>query len=687
MRASLRRIRKVAFLLLILTSVLIVFSFSPKVDAAVSITKMNPSSGNVGTSVELIANLTEENGGFQILFDTSLIVSGNATENIVNASFAVPEIPAGNYSITIIDITSGENESRPFEVLTSYFIQAVVPSSPKQLQENDTVPINLNITGGDASTTYSANVTVRTSTGTSFEKMLTFETSLAGSAEALLTYPDDFSTNANTHFVGDYVVFFNDTLDMDVFSVGLTNLTEYHRYEAVGVRAAYKPNENVTITLAGEDLNSSVNVTADSDGMVSYSNWTVPANASVGVYTVSVVSVSGTPTVKTPPDTQDFTVPGFTVNATAKNLAADPVPTVEIRAFEGGESVVNATTASNGLATLTLEIGNYTCEAYSRNQKVGEREVNVANVTSVEIVCNLTNLKIQTLALVNGTEVGIPEAGIFITPENETVTTDITGISIVRSLLPNVSYTLNVSRYGMPFNVTIIPQLLVNGSLAAWYNVTVFCPTLTLEVTVLKADGSPFKDSVVKVQEHLGGLEYSGSTNADGMTTFTPVFGEYDVQVYDSAGIKLNETIVNLFQNENRTISCSLYGLVFSVEVVDYFGQPISDVNVTLQGQGRETLSAKTEGDGKAIFNNVVGGSLEISVYLAGQTQPTAVQGVAVENSTTTQIKIGKYTVFAGFLVETSQLTIAVIIVLTLVVILSLEIYRMRRLNLKKSET
>lgn len=663
------------------------FSFSPKVSAEVRIISLDPSSGEVGASVQLTANITKENGPYEILFNSSLVASGNASGYWVNASFTVPEISGGNHSITIVDVTTEENNSRVFTVYTFYTLQVVVPRVPLQLQENDTVPIYLNMTGGDSSSPYVANITVQNPGGIAFVKMLTYETSPSGTANVALNYPNDFEGGATTNFVGNYMVFFNDTLELDTFFVGLTNSTEYHRSDVVDIRAAYMPYENVSITIAGKDILSSLNVTADSNGIVNYSNWTVPLNASVGTYNASIVSVSPSPTIKYPPDIQDFTVPGYAVNVTAKNLAGDPVPSVEIRAFADGQSLANATTGSTGLVTIKLETGNYTLGAYSKDQKVGELEPEIANVTSIDLACNLTNLRVRTIAVVDGIEIGVPEAGIFITPENKTVNTDITGTSVARSLLPNTSYTLNVSRYNMPFNITVIPDLLVDSSLVAWYDVTIFCPEKRLEVTVSKADGSSFNDAIVKIQERLGGIEYEGNTDASGAVTFTAVFGRYDVRVYDTSGIRLNETAVDLFEDQSVSVHCSLYGLEFSVKVVDYFGQPISGVTVTLRRDGSSPVSDKTEGEGTVTFGSLIGGNIEVAVYIGDQSEPTAAQGLTISNSTSTQIKIGKYTVLLGLLVETGQFAVALIIVSIVVVILLLEVYRTRRVRIQKSES
>jgi hypothetical protein len=60
-----------------------------------------------------------------------------------------------------------------------------------------------------------------------------------------------------------------------------------------------------------------------------------------------------------------------------------------------------------------------------------------------------------------------------------------------------------------------------------------------------------------------------------------------------------------------------------------------------------------------------------------------------VDGSKTIQIKIERYTMLAGLLVETSHLVTSIIIVVSVIVILSLEVYRRRRLKPKtgKSES
>ena len=74
-------------------------------------------------------------------------------------------------------------------------------------------------------------------------------------------------------------------------------------------------------------------------------------------------------------------------------------------------------------------------------------------------------------------------------------------------------------------------------------------------------------------------------------------------------------------------------------------------------------------------------------LYLGDSTQPIVTQGLTVQNSTTIQVKIDKYIVLGGLLVETSDFATILVIVLAIVFVLALEVYRFRRLKTKKSET
>ena len=681
-------IKEFTCLFLLLAAVMMPLSFLPDVGAAMSVSALNPSSGNVGTSVQVLSNLTTANGPYQVLFDDSIVAIGNASDTSVNASFVVPETFGGNHTATVVDVTTGGNASRTFTVTTSYSLRVVVPESPRQLQEGDSAAIWANVTGGDASKTYSANVSVVSPNNESFVKMVDVVTSSLGTGSASVSYPDGFSGN-RTRLVGNYGASFNDTLATGTFYVGLTNTTEYHRLQPVDVKAVYKPNENVTLTITGKAVNSSFNLTADPTGIVHSADFVIPSNASIGSYMVSIVSTSAEPTLKNPADAQSFTVPGFAVDVTAKNLAGDTVQTVEVKAFENGTAAGIVETNASGLAVLRLELGTFTLEGYYRTHKVGAHDdFEVTGPSAMDLPCNLTNIRMTVVAIADGNQLGIPEAEVYLTPENRSFTTDITGNVMVHSLLPNVRYTLNVSRHSTPFNFTVIPQLLAeDGTSVPWVNVTFVCPTYSMRVQVYKGEGQPLGSVVVKIQESLGGLYSQGNTNENGMVTFDSALGVYTVAVYDGSGLKLNETSVQLFQDQNVTLICSLYDLTVTVKVTDYFGQGLANVNVTLQRQGIGPLSKPTQGDGTATFNNVVGGEFQIAVYMGDQTDPIAAVEQTIGSSMTVQIKLDRFVSLGGLLVDTSQFAIAILTILTVMLVVVLEICRLRRARHQKVES
>ena len=306
-------------------------------------------------------------------------------------------------------------------------------------------------------------------------------------------------------------------------------------------------------------------------------------------------------------------------------------------------------------------------------------------------------MDIKVVAIVNGSEVGIPEADVTLMPENVTLTMDITGNVVAQSLLPNTTYTLNVSRYDTPFNVTTfiesssnntvngttsgtITSLLVGGNLEPYFNVTIGCPSYALQVQVFKADGQPFSNAVVEAQELVGGINYGGDTDPNGNLAFPNApFGEYNVEVLDNSGKELNSTTVDLFQDQNVTVNCNLFGLSISVTVTDYFGQPFANTNVTLQEGGGEQISSRTQGNGTVTFANLEGDSYSISVYLSDKGSPAIIENILVDGSTTVSLKMNRYVLLAGLPVETTQLAVALIIVLSVLLVLLLEVYRRRR--------
>jgi hypothetical protein len=94
-----------------------------------------------------------------------------------------------------------------------------------------------------------------------------------------------------------------------------------------------------------------------------------------------------------------------------------------------------------------------------------------------------------------------------------------------------------------------------------------------------------------------------------------------------------------------------------------------------------------TQGDGTAIFTNVVGGDFQIAVYMGDQSDPTAAVEQTIESSMTVQIKLDKFVSLGGFLIDTSQFAIALLVIVTVIVVVVLEVYRMKRARHQKIES
>jgi hypothetical protein len=638
---------------------------------------MTPTSGEVGSTVYLQANITTADGPFEVRFDTAVRASRSAVGNYVNTSFTVPEATAGNHTVMVLDQT-GQNATATFTVTTSYSLKAEVPVAPKQLQEGDSVSINANVTGGTASASYTVNVTVTAPTGVSYTNVTTILTSNVGSSNTMLTYPRDFSANANTGFTGTYRAHFNGTLANEAFFIGLTNSSQYHRHQTVDVKAMYASGENVTITIQGNIIYTSTTAQADSSGLVHYVNSTILSEASIGTYAVAIISISN-PTKKTAaPDVQSFTVPGYSVNITLLNLAEAPVPSIILKTTENGESISENIGNENGTVFLELEDGTYLCNATYGDVLVGQQALTITGELSFNLSCNLTSLNVIVM---DEYATKLPEVNIYMIPGNQTLTTDINGTAKMDSMLPNVTYTLNVSRYDMLFKTNLTIQSLPSTT---WYNLTIICPTMTLNINVTDARGRPVNDAAVEAQELLGGRYYSGTT-ANGAVSLNCPFGKYTVMVLIK-GVTVNETTVSLNETSvNLPIVCNSYGFDVSVRAVDYFGQPIPNVNVTLQrSEWRDSRLAG--GDGLATFGNTFGGDLNVTIRLAGQSEPSVVSSVSVDNSTPIEIKIDRYVLLAGMMVEASQLLAVVIVLIVAVLFLSVEVFRRRWRRPKENE-
>ena len=211
----------------------------------VNIYLVNPEDeGVVGQAVNLQGTIDTTNGEYEIWFDKKLVVSNSSEGYYVNTNFSIPALSEGDYTIKLRDVKKNVNATYPFTVLMAYYIEALEPSPPTQLQEGSDVVLNVKLTGARSGTSYYANVTVKLPSplSTGYSRLIELSvSSQEAAATAQVTYPHDaFQPEGSlTNYTGSYKVYFNETQQLaeDQFFVGFTDLSAYHRVQAVSIRA------------------------------------------------------------------------------------------------------------------------------------------------------------------------------------------------------------------------------------------------------------------------------------------------------------------------------------------------------------------------------------------------------------------------------------------------------------------
>jgi len=681
--------------------VLVVLAFfaampASRVSAEVTI-RLSPTEGPVGTLVSVTGQINTINGSYSILFDNSPVKNGSSTLNNVSDTFTVENTTSGNHEVRLLDILNG-TESSPlnFIVQREYVIKAITPEEPKQLQEGANVNILALITGGNASETlFHVSITVEdpaNGTYSSADDLIIADANGYGNLSKV--YPTDFNGgNQTTSFVGLYQMTLssgNDTIATGSFRIGLTNATEYHRFQTVDIKAInYTSGQHtVKITYDGETVfESAPNA---SDGMI-IANWTIPANASLGVYTVTI---QRKPLPKLVPDIQNFTVvsKSFTCEVRTLNLDNEPIEGVQIEAnnITGPVEGVKVTN-DEGIASLYLEATNYTFVAYwsaspALPARVGETPwinlaSNLTDTQAVNITCPLAHIKVAVKDY-EGTSMPYVEVHVNFTyigrldyaiSDSVLIETDPNGISEFRNMYTNIEYTIQAIRYDHAFETAVL-----NLTSTRWLNLT--APTYRLVINVFDRIGWPLQDAQVKVYEWsigLGDQALEKNTGASGQVDFNSTFGKYVVSVYKNSYLVNKTTLLLKEQPTTLTIHCKLYSLTLDVAVVDYLGQGIPNANVTIEREGVVLSSLNTGGNGLARFTELVGGKYKVYVHIGGKPQEITI--VDLQEPTTLTTRIAEVVSIAGLLTETSSFLTISLTLLVIAIFLSVLVYRRLR--------
>ncbi len=673
--------------LMIIASVFIPLQvFAQTTQLGVSIIQVTPSTltGPVGEKVNIQGTIYTPNSSYQIVFARNVVATGIADGFYVNANFTIPEVPSGTYSMTLRDVKININATEQFSVTTGYLLQA----SPQTPQEGSSVSITAKVAAAKQGVSYTAVVNVAAPGGSEFSKTLALGTpDQKGTASGTVTFPDSsFSPNGSqTNFAGAYQVYFNKSqnLAQTEFTVGFMGSTVVHRGDSISIHATgYKADETVTISASGSKGSfPSQDATASADGVVSTSI-SVPITAAIGDYTMRI---SGQTTSKAVADTQAFTVEGYTVKVQTVNLAGEVVPNVNVQALDpsSGQSS-NSTSGSDGIATFKLEKGNIVFTPIWNGVNLPPTNITIGGDSTVTLRCQLTDLKITVRS---ATGIAMPFVNIDVFYQYQATAgglksgsssgqTGPSGTFTFNSTLAGARYTINASLYGTVFNP--FNNTLSNLPVQATSEFVIVCPSVNMTLNVVDYNMQPIPNARIELIEVTNGLFSSVTTDSAGNVATQTTFGTYHAKVYKD-NILINQTNVQAFSNSQKQIRCTLYGIQVLVSVVDFFGSPISNANVSLIGPAEEKLTANTQGDGKATFTNVIGGNMQIIASVPSVDNAYQALTLTVNQPTTVQVKIEKYVSFGGMLVSTSTLLTIIIILVAVVLMVLVELLLLRR--------
>lgn len=664
---------------------------TPKVTADVTIFSINPVSGKVGEIITINATIETENGFYIVRWDETLNVTEGYAEGLtVQTWFIVPQTAGThegrNIPVELIDNATQHKDSTIFTLSTEYYIKAVTPPYPLQLQEGANTTLWINVTGGEPDTSYAANITVEDPANNTYVSLPTLTTNTTGYGEKYITYPTNFTVAAHTNYTGRYTVNFNETFAASEFSVGLTNATQYTLFQTVHIRAANYTHSAehawVNITYNGE-TRFSENVSAISSTI--QTNWTIPVSAHIGTYTVTVMNSTTPGTRKPVNDTQQFIVkkPVFAVQVKAENLNHEPVSNILVEAYNATNATATLEakpTNATGVATLLLEMANYTFKALMKDVEVGVLpNQNIIENKSLTLTCNLTIIKMLVID-----KAGTPMPFISLTvnynyttraramQETSTFATNYTGIWELRNVFTNISYVIEAQRYGHIFNQTFIE----NMPISSWFNITMTLPTYTTFIHVADSKNNPLEGVRVEAYEWSSGLgqpDQSGTTDSNGNITFSLTFGKYRVRVYKGEVLLNGKTIDLILNQSSFVLQLDTFNIDFTVTVIDYFGQPIPSAMVKVEQQTTvESVENITGPDGRVTFSDILGGDSRILIYVGGQL--SGIRNLYLTNSEQVTFNLNRYVVIAGYAVETSQFVTAIALaalIVTLIVALT----------------
>ncbi len=667
----------------------------------INIYLVTPTGGVAGQGVNVQGTIDTTNGTYELYMGARLLVTDKSEGYYVNANFSVPELPAGDYTLILRDVAKKQNATKTFTLRMGYNIAAIMPSAPAHLQEGDSVVLNVTLTGAKSGTAYSANITVELPEPlkTEYSRLITLTpASQTGTARAEVIFPSvEFQPSGSlTNYTGTYTAYFNKTilLASSQFFIAFTNASQYHRGESVSIRAiGYGAGQTATVKIVNQKTGSNVytaNVVASSEGVIT-SVWAVPSNAALGTYQATITPEG---IAKEVVDSQEFNVPGYPVQIRTLSLGGAMVRGVVVEAVDlATKEVYSGTSGYGGIATINLEKGGANITAYWNEVQVGGISLTITKEDQHDLVCSLVNLKILVK---DGHGFLTPFVSLNITYSYTTTKqgslrtdsvsgqTDISGTYILYFVLPGIDYKISASLYRVVFNSG--NNTFASIPAVPTHEIVIVIPSHSLSLTILDYNLKGLPEARIALSEQTSGAFYANSTDRAGRVSAEVAFGKYRLRIYKD-NLLLNETIVEVFGNTEGEIQCVLYNLRVSVLVVDFLGQPIPKMIVDFRGPDQVTRSNITLEDGTTTFSNVIGGAAQLVAHQGNSENYCEALNLRVDSPAAVQIRLGKYILLWGYLVDAGMF-LAMLIVLSAIVVLAMfELQRRKKSNLPASKT
>ncbi len=245
---------------------------------------------------------------------------------------------------------------------------------PAFAQEGSIIALVLSDSNATGNTTYQFIFYVKDPSGVTSQSSLQTYTTRPGETHfnILVNYPSNSFQGSNS-LVGLYTARVDQVLSVaqptvaaTYFVLSVTNKVGYERTETVNMQATgYRDSEPVGIAITAQKTSTIVfsqTVLASPAGVV-IASWKIPVNATIDTY---LLSLTGSNTLKSPPDAQPFSVKTATVSIATISSFQSTYQRTENMQFSFQPTYPDGSAASTGVALLTLATpssGNVTLTA------------------------------------------------------------------------------------------------------------------------------------------------------------------------------------------------------------------------------------------------------------------------------------------------------------------------------------